>query len=208
MPRWVNCESRDSTRRLLSTLPGQGDSRYLLCPRHDRGHALLEIATLGRSHLSARHLLQQIETDRSKRAKRDIRPLWLTALVESAAELFDPVAEVGRVGFDCRLDEQGWSATLYLGAVELVGGKTDGQTQRPGFQFDLKALLDRFSRVDDVSWSVLDHSDGEDDPGTRSLISIDGIVGENRVRMAIHSTSPAPVGPGLRRLPNGRFEAI
>jgi hypothetical protein len=162
---------------------------------------------LSRSHLSARHLLQQIETDRSKRAKRDIRPQWLTALVESTAELFEPVAEVGRVGFDCRLDEQGWSATLYLGAVEFVGGKTDGQTQRPGFQFDLKALLECFSRVDDVSWGVLDHSD-EEDPGPRSLISIDGLVEENRVRMAIHSTSPAPVGPGLRRLPNGRFEQI
>jgi hypothetical protein len=168
----------------------------------------LEIATLSRSHLSARHLLQQIETDRSKRAKRDIRPQWLTALVESAAELFEPVAEVGRVGFDCRLDEQGWLATLYLGAVELIGGKTDGQTQRPGFQFDLKALLECFSRVDLLSWSVLDHADGEADPGPRSLLSIDGRVGENRVRMAIHSTSPAPVGPGLRRLPNGRFEPI
>jgi hypothetical protein len=168
----------------------------------------LEIATLSRSHLSARHLLQQIETDRSKRAKRDIRPQWLTALVESAAELFEPVAEVGRVGFDCRLDEQGWSATLYLGSVELVGGKTDGQAQRPGFQFDLKALLECFCRVDDVSWSVLDHSDGQEDPGPQSLLSIDGCVGENFVRMEIHSTSPPPVGPGLRRLPNGRFKPI
>jgi hypothetical protein len=168
----------------------------------------LEIATLSRSHLSARHLLQQIETDRSKRAKRDIRPQWLTALVESAAELFEPIAELGRVGFECRLDEQGWSATLYLGVVELVGGKTDGQTQRPGFQFDLKALLECFSRIDEVSWSVVDHSDGQEDPGPKSLVSIDGLVGENRVRMAIHSTSPARVGPGLRRLPNGRFEPI
>jgi hypothetical protein len=119
---------------------------------------------VSRSHLSARHLLQQIETDRSKRAKRDIRPVWLTALIECAAELFEPLAEVGRVGFDCRLDEQGWSVSLYLGTVEFVGGKTDGQTQRVGFRFDLKALLEQFTRVDDVSWTVLDHGERNQDP--------------------------------------------
>jgi hypothetical protein len=163
---------------------------------------------VSRSHLSARHLLQQIETDRSKRAKRDIRPEWLTALIECAAELFEPLAEVGRVGFDCRLDEQGWSVSLYLGAVEFVGGKTDGQTQRVGFRFDLKALLEQFTRVDDVSWTVLDHGEGNPDPVPRSLLSVDGLIGGNRVRLEVHSSAPGPIGPGLRRLTDGRFEPI
>lgn len=163
---------------------------------------------MSRSHLSARHLLQQIESDRSKRAKRDIRPAWLTALVECAAELFEPMADVGRVGYDCRLDEQGWSVALYLGTVELVGGKADGQTQRVDFTFDLKPLLEQFSRIDEFVWNVLDHGEGEHEAAPRSFLSIDGLVGDNRVRLAVHSSAPEPVAPGLRRLLDGRFEPI
>jgi hypothetical protein len=161
-----------------------------------------------RSHLSARHLLQQIESDRSKRPKRDIRPEWLTAFVEGVAELFEPAAEVGRVGFDCRLDERGWSAALYLGAVEVVGGKRDGQTERVDFRFDLKSLLEEYRRVDQLVWNVLDHAEAGPDEPPRSFLSIDGMVGENRLRLAVHSSAPALVGPGLRRLADGRFEPI
>ena len=161
---------------------------------------------MSRSHLSARHLLQQIETDRSKRARRDNRPAWITALIERAADLFDPVDEVGRVGFDCRLDEEGWSVALYLGAVELVGGKTDGELQCAAFRFDLKSLLEGFSSVERVEWNVVDASDGVADPGPRSFVAIDGQVGTNRVRVSIYSAAPTAAGPALRRLPDGRLE--
>ena len=89
-------------------------------------------------------------------------PEWLTAFIEGAAELFEPVAEVGRVGFDCRLDEEGWSAALYLGAVEVVGGKSDGQTEQPDFRFDLNLALffEQFSRVDVLVWNVLYRAGG------------------------------------------------
>jgi hypothetical protein len=163
---------------------------------------------VSRSHLSARHLLRQVEFDRSKRTKRDIRPEWLTALVESAAELFEPMSDVGRVGFDCRLDEQGWSAALYLGAVELVGGKSDGQTEGVGFHFDLKALLEQFSRIDDLSWTVVGKAEEGQNPPPSSFLLIDGAIGENRVRLTIHAAAPPSVGSGLRRLADGRFEPI
>jgi hypothetical protein len=166
----------------------------------------LEIAFVSRSHLSARHLLQQLESDRSKRGRRDIRPEWLTALVERVAELFDPVDELGRVGFDCRLDEEGWSVALYLGAIELVGGKTDGQLQGAAFRFDLKSLFDSFASLERIEWHVADATEGTLDPGPRSFLSIDGAVGENRIRMSINSAAPNAAGPALRRLPGGRFE--
>jgi hypothetical protein len=118
------------------------------------------------------------------------------------------MADVGRVGYDCRLDENGWSAALYLGTVELVGGKTDGQAQRVDFTFDLKPLLEQFSRIDEFAWSVLGHGEGDDDAAPRSFLAIDGLVGDNRVRLAVHSSAPDPVGPALRRLPDGRFEPI
>jgi hypothetical protein len=166
----------------------------------------LEIASVSRSHLSARHLLQQIEADRSKRTRRDIRPDWVTALIERVADLFDPVDEFGRVGFDCRLDEEGWSVALYLGAIELIGGKADGQLQCAAFRFDLKPLLDGFSSVDLIEWHVVDRGEGASDPGARSFLSVDGMVGENRVRLSVHSAAPEAAGPALRRLPDGRYE--
>jgi hypothetical protein len=161
---------------------------------------------VSRSHLSARHLLQQIESDRSKRTRRDIRPEWLTALVERIADLFDPVDEVGRVGFDCRLDDEGWSVALYLGAVELVGGKADGHLQCAAFRFDLKSLLDGFSGVDRIEWHVIDRSDRSSDPGARSFLAVDGLIGQNRVRVSIYSAAPEAAGPALRRLSDGRYE--
>jgi hypothetical protein len=167
----------------------------------------MEIASVSHSHLSARHLLQQIGSDRSKRTKRDIRPAWLTALVERVADLFDPIEEVGRVGFDCGMDEEGWSAALYLGSVETVGGKTDGELQRAAFRFDLKSLLETFASVDRLEWNVVDRGDGTSDPGPRSFLAIDGFVGSNRVRLSIYSAAPEAAGPALRRLPNGRFES-
>jgi len=159
------------------------------------------------SHLSPRHLLKQIESDRSKRTNRDIRPRWLTELVEFAADLFDPLSEVARVGFDCQLAEDGWSVVLYLGAVEQVGGKHDGQSQHVGFQFDVRPLLERFTRVDELSWNVL--PDGpEPAAAPRSLLVLEGIVSDNRVRLTIRSAAATGIGPGLRQLPDGRFEAV
>ncbi len=159
---------------------------------------------MSRSHLSARHLLQQI--NQSNRTKRDIRPDWLIALVERVADLFDPVDEVGRVGFDCRLDEGGWSAAIYLGAVEVVGGGNDGRVECAAFRFDLKSLLDCFSGVDRAEWHVVDRTSGSSDPGPRSFLAVDGLVGANRVRLSIYSAAPEAAGAAFRRLPDGRFE--
>ena len=120
--------------------------------------------------------------------------------------MFEPVDEFGRVGFDCRLDEEGWSVVLYLGAVELVGGKADGQRQCAAFRFDLKPLLDGFSSVVRIDWHVVDRNEVTSDAGARSFLSVDGIVGSNRVRLAIHSAAPEAASPALRRLPDGRYE--
>src|SRR5579863_2407420 len=135
---------------------------------------------MSRSHLSVRHLLKQIESDRSKRVKRDIRPEWLIALIEYAAELFEPLTGLGRVGFDCRMGEAGWDVALFLGAIELVGGKEDGLTQHVDFRFDLAPLLERFSRIDEVSWTVVAPPESANDSMPRSIFTLGGLVGESR----------------------------
>ncbi len=160
---------------------------------------------MSRSHLSARHFLNQADLDRSKRRKRDIRPAWLTGLIEFAAELFEPLIDVGRVGFDCRWDEQGWNVALYLGTTEHVGGKEDGTIQQPAFRFDLQPLLERFTRIDGLSWNVTPPESGTDER-PQCFLLVDGRIADNRVRLAIHAAAPLAAGPGLRRLPDGRVE--
>src|SRR5580704_6814219 len=105
---------------------------------------------MSHSHLGARHLLTQIETDRSRRGNRDKRPEWLRGFVEEAAGSFEPLSGVARVGYECLPAEGGWEISLYLGSIELVGGKSDGRTERPDFRCDLKRLLKQFTRIDDL----------------------------------------------------------
>jgi hypothetical protein len=158
------------------------------------------------SHLAPRHLVGQIESERFNRINRDIRPDWLTAFLESAAGLFEPLEQVGRVGCDCQLDEAGWSVALYLGSVEQVGGKDDGQNRLVGFHCDLRPLLAQFTRIDEFSWIVFPRESDPRDALPRSLISLDGQIEGNRVRLAIRSAAPAAAGPGLRQRTDGSIE--
>jgi hypothetical protein len=153
-----------------------------------------------------RHLLKQVEIYKSKRSQRDVRPEWVTAFIDEVAELFDPVADEGRVGFDCHLSEEGWSVGLYLGGTELVGGPRDGQSQHAGFQFDLLPLLDRFSEIERFRWSVFPEGREEGDATALSFVTIEGRVRDNRLRLRIHSIPPADAGPGFRQFPDGRCE--
>ena len=163
---------------------------------------------MSHSHLGARHLLAQIEADRSCRTNRKNQPEWLNGLVEEAAASFEPLVGVARVGYECLPHEGGWHVSLYLGAVEMVGGKLDGQTRRPDFHCDLKHLLEQFVRIDDVEWTVW--PDGQDDAnvGQQSAVTVQGLVGTSRVRLEVRSSAPETVGPGLRQFGDGRIESV
>jgi hypothetical protein len=163
---------------------------------------------MSHSHLGPRHLLAQIESHRSTRTNRDIRPEWLNGLIEDAAASFEPLTGVARVGYECQPDEGGWSLSIYLGAVEVVGGKADGQTTRPGFRCDLQQLLLRFARIDSLEWICQPPGS---DAGTlleQSAIDIRGMVGTSPVYLRVRSTAPDTIGPGLRQFPDGRVESV
>jgi hypothetical protein len=158
-----------------------------------------------------RHLLQQIESDRANRIPRDVRPTWIVQLIEETADLFEPLAGVGRVGYDCRVDEEGWQIDMFLGAIEVLGGREDGQTRSPEFRFDIQPLLDRFTHVTDLSWNVYAPQAAAEDlvsETPRSFLSIDGLIDGQRVRISVLATPPAAAGPGLRSLPGGRIETV
>jgi hypothetical protein len=165
-----------------------------------------EIATLTHSHLSIRHLLVQIESGRTARSNRDIRPAWLTEFIEFAADLFEPLADVGRVRFSCGLDESGWNVDLHLGAIELVGGKNDGQSRHLPFRFNLKPLLEQFAAVSEVTWTAMPESDAASELVSQSVVVVRGTIGAEVVQLAIYSIAPPAAAPGLRQLPDGRFE--
>jgi hypothetical protein len=162
---------------------------------------------MSHSHLGVRHFLAQIEADRSLRTKRQSGPEWLPGLVEEAAASFEPLTGVARVGYECLPHEGGWNVSLYLGAVEMVGGKSDGQTRCPDFRCDIKRLLEQFNRIDELEWTVCPDASGAGRT-ERSVITICGLIGTTPVRLGVRSSAPESIAPGLREFPDGRVESV
>jgi hypothetical protein len=163
---------------------------------------------MSHSHLGARRLLAQIETDRSLRSNRDKRPVWLNGLIEEAASSLEPLAGIARVGYECVPEDGVWRVSLYLGSVEMVGGKADGETRQPDFRCDLKRVLEQFARIDDLEWTAWPQGSAERDTVQQSTITVEGLVGACRVRLEVRSCAPPVAGPGLREFPDGRVEAV
>ena len=157
------------------------------------------------SHLAINHLIRQAEEHRSRRNTRDVRPDWLTDLINETAELFEPVTGVARVGFDCQLAECVWEVRMYLGRTESVGGHNDGMFAHTDFCFDLSRLLVRFDSVDELVWTALPQAGCAAAPGQ---VMIAGTIDSSALRLELSSVPPDEAGPGLRRYPNGECVAV
>lgn len=162
-----------------------------------------ESASVSHSHIPVNHLLKQLEIRRAQRESRDLRPVWLTELINRTVEFFEPLSDVARVGYDCRATEDMWQVGLYLGTTEVVGGSRDGQSRPTNFQFDLSQLLDLFSSIERFHWYALPDAAEDDEEAASSYVLLEGHVGENPVRMLIHSVPPTAAGPGFRSYPDG-----
>jgi len=166
---------------------------------------------LSHSHIPVKHLLKQLEIYRLNRQNRDIRPPWLTDLIGRLSELFDPVGDVARVGFECRLGEEAWELLLFLGSTEIVGGPEDGQTRLMNFRMDLRAVLDHFTEVEAVAWHAhpqTPRDDHDDEDAGDSSLQIRGRVEDEALNLMIFSAPPAGVGPGIREHQNGQVEPV
>jgi len=155
--------------------------------------------------MSIEELLEQMEQYRQRREQRDFRPEWLKQLIREVAAIFEPLTNVGRVGYDCQLDERGWTLCLYLGTTEIVGGPKDGQIDHASFRIDLCGVTKLFSRVDRFEWySVADESRRADADRHRSLITVHGAYREHHeIRLELLGTPPNFSGPGLHCRPDG-----
>ena len=155
--------------------------------------------------LAVSHVLEQLALHRARRRDQDRRPAWLSALIDAAAELFDPVRGVGRVGFECRPTERGWAVALYLGADELVGGPDDGRTHAAPFAFDLLGLTRLFDAVESLTFDAAGGR-AEEASGGPAGVTVRGTVSGRAVLLTVHAAPPAGVKPAFRQYPNGRRE--
>ena len=151
--------------------------------------------------MSIEELLQQMEEYKTRREQRDHRPQWLTRFVTSVAELFEPLTDIGRVGYDCQADELGWLVTMYLGTTEIIGGPKDGQIEHASFKIDLSRIVALFRRLDRLEWySVANTNADQFDETTRSLVSAHGTLDEDQcIRLELLHVPPKYVSPGLNR---------
>jgi hypothetical protein len=172
---------------------------------HDRRS--LESAPLNHSHIPVRHLLRQLDSQRAEWKSRDRRPDWLADFINAAADWFDPMSGVGRVGFDTRPIEGRWEVAMYLGSTEVIGGPQDGESQPAAFSFDLLGLMRMFARVDQLSWTA-QPGPAVADRMLEARVTVEGLVGEHAVVLHVCSLPPEDAGPGFRRYSNGRCDAV
>jgi hypothetical protein len=151
--------------------------------------------------MSIEELLQQMEEYRTRKEQRDHRPKWLTRFITSVAELFDPLTDIGRVGYNCQADEHGWLVSMYLGTTEIIGGPKDGQIEHASFKIDMCRIVAQFKTLQRFEWySIANHDSDHFNEETRSLISAHGTVGDDQfVRLELLHIPPMFVTPGLNK---------
>ena len=122
--------------------------------------------------------------------------------------MFEPFTDLGRVGFDCKFDEDRWTVGMFLGSTEMVGGRDDGRTMPADFNFDLHQLIGLFGHIDLLVWSALPNGGADRKLESSSFVTVEGVVGDNPVRLQIHSTPPSDAGPGFRKFSDGSQEPV
>ncbi|MCA9098442.1 MAG: hypothetical protein KDA36_08650 [Planctomycetaceae bacterium] len=162
---------------------------------------------MAHSHLPIRHLLKQLETHAS-RPSRDRRPQWIARLIDELTEFFEPIEGVARVGFDCRMNDDLWEVSMYLGRTEVVGGPNDGSDEPVDFSLNLRGITGVLKDFEILEWTVIHCSTEHGTRTPRSLLRIETIWEGNPVRVLFVSHAPAEAGPAIRRFADGTCELL
>lgn len=168
---------------------------------------------MSHSHLTIQHLLKQVELYSSRRGtKRVPRPEWVDELIDQVAELFEPLTDVGRVGFDFQPNDERDEIGFYLGCTEIVGGRDDGERRHVNFQFDVLRLQSLFTSVERFIWNVLPEGEAAAEDITTSprfsFLTLDGKFHDHAVRLLVYGIAPDQAGPGLRQFADGTVEPV
>jgi hypothetical protein len=128
------------------------------------------------------------------------------------ATVFEPLTTVGRVGYECRADEQGWTVSMYLGTSEIIGGPNDGRIDHAGFRIDIRQLSEVMKDIHHFEWYSIPETSSQnthiqDDSSThRSLISMYGnIENGEQVRLELLAAPPEHASPGLKYTAGGQM---
>ncbi len=162
---------------------------------------------MSHSHLSLRHFILQLDSNRSDGPRGVQLSEWLQSFIQEAAECFEPDRESARAGYVCSCVNDGWMVQLFLGLTEVVGGPEDGASIPAGFRFDLEAARSLFDEVGDVFLDgTSDKSSQTDDLMGETMAAIAGKVGGHSVTLEVLHRPPADMGPGLLQYTDGRCE--
>ena len=180
--------------------------------RASNTHHIWRLTSLSHAHLTIQHLLKQVELYSARCGKkRTSRPEWAEELIDQVAELFEPLSDVGRVGFDFQPSDERDEIGFYLGCTEIVGGKDDGERRHINFQFDALRMQALFGRVDRFVWNAFpDNDDPEAAPVAShfSFLTLDADYHGHAVRLHIYGMAPESAGPGLRQWSDGTVEPV
>ena len=168
---------------------------------------------MSHAHLTIQHLLKQVELYSARRGKtRPLRPEWVDELIDQVSELFEPLSDVGRVGFDFQPNDERDEIGFYLGCTEIVGGKDDGDRRHVNFQFDVLRMQALFNRVDRFVWNAFPEGDGAPDQPdvvpSFGFLTLDGQFHDHPVRLLVYGMAPDQAGPGLRQFTDGTVEPV
>ncbi len=172
----------------------------------DHCRYILELSAVSHSHIPIKHFLKQIETYTPNRGNRDVRPEWVTQLIDNVADLLVPLDGIARVGFDTLPEEELWVVRMYLGTTEIVGGPDDGEYRHVDFEVDLKELTNEFEQIHEIAFRALPGTERDGRFHAQSKLVVHGLVCGNAVRMELCAVPPQEAGPGLKQFADGNFE--
>jgi len=124
-------------------------------------------------------------------------PEWLKSFADKAALEMQPADVLAPVGCHFCHVEGTWEVSLFASSTEVVGGKQDGLLRFSRFRMDLRALMDLFSEVEDVSWQALPMGP-EDELGAH--VAVGGTYAGNRVWLRILAQPPRRFSHGRRAI--------
>ena len=131
------------------------------------------------------------------------RPDWVDAFIADAAELFDPLSGLGRVGFRTHPADGAWNVALFLGATEIVGGPGDGLVAPARFRFDASGLAGLFDDVPEVNLHVEPILAAHGVDGIDAALSLTGEVDGNPLTATVLTLPPDDAEPGFKRYAAG-----
>ena len=159
---------------------------------------------MNHSHLSLQHLIRQAEEFGARKEQRDNRPAWIMEFIDELADLFEPLHDVGRVGFECEWTDAGWVIGLYLGSTEIIGGPSDGRLTPPSFQFDMQSLLGSFASIDSLRMHALHETIYDDEQHNHTYIEIQGLIEQQeQIVLRVYATPPESAGPAFHQHTDG-----